>query len=343
MKKAKEIKPYFKDIDTSKFWSVYPYGLPFSEKLAENIRSLIDRVDNNKASLLIFDGGVGEGKTTLNVEVGDFTNICRGLPHIDLTNKKNPQIALGGVDFIKKMRVCYEKKLPYIVYSEAGDFSKRGSLTKFNKLLNDTFETYRAFKIVVGLDLPNMNSLDNDLFDKQIPRLLVNCHNRSKGFGNFRGYSLYRMYYVKQNMSKMVVKPMAYTRVEPNFVGHFKNLSPERAKQLDIITTTNKLDKLRKSEIEIEGLLNVNQIAIRLMRSVSWVRFAIKTLKITPKRTVRRVMYYEEMVVSLLGEHTEKVEKAQRQRYEEWRDRKEKEGENYDYKIPERDTQPREK
>ena len=232
-----------------------------------------------------------------------------GKPEIDLTDPKNPQIATGGKEFIKKMRQCHEKHFPYIIYSEAGDFNKRGALTKFNGLLNSIFETYRAFKIIVALDLPSFNSLDQSIMDKQIPRLLLDCHDRvvpggvhKLGWGNFRGYSLYRMYYIKENMRKQVVKPLAYTRTEPNFRGHFKDLPPDRRKQLDTISTKGKIDKLKHSEIELEGLLNYNQLAIRLMRSVSWVRIMVSNLEIKPTKELNQTKFFSEEAVSQLGE-----------------------------------------
>ena len=49
-------------METKSKW-LYKHGLPFSEKLKQNIDELIQRVKNNKASLIIIDGGVGEGKT----------------------------------------------------------------------------------------------------------------------------------------------------------------------------------------------------------------------------------------------------------------------------------------
>jgi replicative DNA helicase len=42
---------------------LYDYGLPYSEKLDSCIASLVNRVEKNKASLLIIDGGIGEGKS----------------------------------------------------------------------------------------------------------------------------------------------------------------------------------------------------------------------------------------------------------------------------------------
>jgi len=85
---------------------LYKHGLPFSEKLAENIRDLIDRIKFNKASMIIVDGGVGEGKTTLMVEIADYVNSLYGFQEIKLELKDHPQLALGGTSFLKQLRVC---------------------------------------------------------------------------------------------------------------------------------------------------------------------------------------------------------------------------------------------
>ena len=63
---------------------LYKHGLPFSEKLAENVKDLIARIDLNKASLIVIDGGVGEGKTTLAVHIADYVNSLAGMGPISL-------------------------------------------------------------------------------------------------------------------------------------------------------------------------------------------------------------------------------------------------------------------
>ena len=42
---------------------LYNYGLPFSKDLARNLDEQKERVKGRKASLIIIDGGIGEGKT----------------------------------------------------------------------------------------------------------------------------------------------------------------------------------------------------------------------------------------------------------------------------------------
>ena len=222
---------------------VYSNNLPFSDSLKENLDLIRLRIENNKASLIIIDGGLGEGKTTLAVEVADYENSIKSLPEIDLDG---PQLAMGGVQFLKKIRLCYERKLPAIIYDEAGDFGRRGALTQFNSMINRTFETFRAFKILVILVLPNFIVLDQQILDKQIPRLFLHLKHRSKNQGNFYGYSLYRILLLNYYMSKTKMKNYVYHKVQANIRGHFQNLTPERCITLDKISTKNKLEVLRR-------------------------------------------------------------------------------------------------
>ena len=284
---------------------LYKHGLPFSEILAVNIKDLVDRIKFNKASMVIVDGGVGEGKTTLAVEIADYVNSLYNFPDIKLELKDHPQLAQGGADFLKQLRVCYEKKLVVIVYDEAGDFNRRGALTRFNAMLNRTFETFRGFKILVILCLPSFSVLDSDIMNKQIPRLLLHTDNRTMESGNFRGYSLYRMMYIADKMKKLVVKPFAYDLVEPNFYGHFLDLDSKRAKNLDKISTKGKMEVLKKAEVRIEGLMNYSEISKKLGRSVIWARMVVSKLRIKPTRIISRVRYFDEAVVNRLADYLE--------------------------------------
>lgn len=297
---------------------LYKHGLPFSECLAWNLKAQDDRIKGKKASLLIVDGGVGEGKTTLIIEILDYINSLNGCPPITIQDEKGksgPQIAMGGADFLKKLASCHEKKLPCIGYDEAGDFTKRGSLTNFNAMLNRTFETFRGYKILVVLGLPNFNVLDNNLFDNQIPRMLVHCSSRTANQGCFDVYGLDEMNWLRVWMQKWPKhKNKAFSYVIPNFRGHFLDISPERSKMLDRVSTRSKLQILKKSSIKIEGLLGFAELAQKLDRSVPWVKKAIIDLKIRPARTDGNSKYFEPVVVNQLAELIETIGARQQKR-----------------------------
>jgi len=279
----------------------YNSGLEFSDILSINIDDLLQRIDMNKASLLILDGGIGEGKTTLAVHIADYIHKKKGLGKINFKES----LAMGGEEFLERLRICYRNELPVIIYDEAGDFNRRGALTRFNAMINRTFETFRAFKILVILCLPSFHVLDNELFDKQIPRVLLHVKDRTMAQGNFYGYSLYRMRYIKHKIGKLIVPNFAYTQVQPNFYGHFHDLPKTRAKELDKVSTTGKLKVLVKSEIKIKGLLGYPELSAKLSRSIVWVRVHINKLKIKPRQIINRAKYFNEEDLNRLSDHLE--------------------------------------
>lgn len=281
--------------------NLYAHGLPFSEKLAENLEDCWERIKKNKASCIVIDGGVGEGKTTLGIEIGDYWNKkYAGQDEISLDVKEHIQLAMGGKEFAKFMRICFMGGKLVIIYDEGGDYSKRGAMTQFNAFLNRIFETYRAFKILVIICLPSMSVLENTLFDNKIPRLLLHCYDRGENSGSFKAYSLHRMFFLRYHMKKLEDKNFAYQIVDPNFYGHFLNLTPERSKALDKLTIAGKLDILEGAELKLEGLVDRREIANRLAKSPSWVALACSKLHIKAIKYVKKVAFYNKDVIDIL-------------------------------------------
>lgn len=282
----------------------YVHGLPFSTKLAENLDALADRVESKKASLIVVDGGVGEGKTTLAVQIANY--LQRG----QIVFEK--QLALGGEQLMAKLKVCYENKLAVVIYDEAGDFNKRNALSRFNQILNRVFETFRTFKIIVIACLPNFNILDGNLFDNKIPRLLLHLKGRTSRQGNFYGYSLYGMLWLRFWMKKNpAIKEDAFKRVHPNFVGHFLDLPPATSKELDGISTKGKLSFLDKGELQMSGLVSYQEIMKKTGKTYEWCRIMIMKLKIKPVRVQKKVRYFNESVIDMLLSEINKRKKEE--------------------------------
>jgi hypothetical protein len=275
--------------------------LAFSKKLAENLDDLDDRVfRKNFASLIIVDGGVGTGKTTLDVHIMDYINKKHSLDLVDLTDK-TAQLSMGGEDFTNKLTICFGRKLPICTYDEAGDFHKRGSMTRLNALINRTFETYRAFKIIVILSLPVFNVLDQDIFDKEIPRLLIHIYHRSMNQADAKCYSLKGMLRLRAKMEKLKhFKKLAYNRVEPNFFIHVKNLPEDRRHALDVLSTRGKIKGLKQASIKFEGLLSYVELSKKVGRSEVWVRKTLKELKVRSVKTFERRNYFPAEAVDQL-------------------------------------------
>jgi len=284
-------------INTTIREGVYSHGLPFSFDLSGDLEDQIKRINDNKASMILVDGGVGQGKTTLSVEIADF---IEGKP-IDLKN----QLALGGTDFIKKLKLCFMNKNKVLIYDEAGDFSSRGALTQFNHMLNRVFETYRAFKIIIILVLPSFTDLDKSLFKKQIPRILIHCSERNNNYGNYSVYSLWHMWYILYKMKKLIVKNDAFRFTTPCKHGHFLNLPAKRSKELDFISTTNKKDILGHAEIQIDGLMSYADLSKRLGRSMIWVKKAVAELDLKAKKLYKSKKYFDDKTLDKLSELVE--------------------------------------
>lgn len=277
---------------------LYNSGLPFSSgsldnaNLPENLDDLQSRINSKKASLVIVDGGVGEGKTTLAVEVAEY------IQKSPLNFRK--QYAIGGLQFQEKLQICIDSDLHVIIYDEAGDFNSRGALTKFNQMLNRVFETYRTFKILVILVLPNFGVLDDSLFSKQIPRLLLHCSDRNDYYGNYDGYSLWRMYYIRKKMKKLTVPPHAYTLTTANFSGHFLDLMPKQSRELEAISMEGKQSILSMNIIKSRGHLSLIELSRKVQRSTRWVNQKLSKHKVEPAEIFKRVKFYKEDVVYIL-------------------------------------------
>lgn len=281
---------------------LYDNELPFSSKLDENIQSQLKRIESRRASLIIIDGAIGTGKTTLAVEIGDRVNQIKGFEKVALEIKNHPQLSLGGQEFTGCFRECHKKKLPVVVYDEAGDFSKRGAISRFNALMNRLFETYRGFKILVIVCLPNFNILDNQLFENNIPRMLIHIRRRTKNQGKYEVYSLSQMNWIRYWADKLPrgARHKCYSKCIPNFYGNFLNLPLEREKELDKLSTYGKTQLLKGAEIEMKGLYDYYSLVKLLNRSYIWVQKTIKALKLNHTTIIDKKKYFDKSVLSAL-------------------------------------------
>lgn len=273
----------------------------FRDKLKNNLEQVRERVmKNKKASLLVVDGSVGSGKTTLAVEIADYLNLKISGEIISLKD----QVATGGKEFISKMVKAHDSNNHVVVYDEAGDFSKRGALSKFNRRLNRVFETYRALKVIVILTLPSFKSLDKELMEKGILRGLLHCRDRTDKRGFYDGYSLWRAYYIKKKMDKITVPPQAYKYTRPNFYNDFHDLPSPRSERLENLSVENKIDILRgiarDSEGVEKGYLNYEELCDELDKSKNWIKRVISGLGIEPDHKTNKRNYFKPSVVDKL-------------------------------------------
>jgi len=273
----------------------YKNGHAVTDGVVKNLKDLKYRVEvEKKASLLIIDGQQGEGKSTLAIICGD---VYSG-EEIDL----NTQYAIGGDEFVKKLKSCFELKKKVLIYDEAGDFSSRSSLTKFNRNLSRVFETFRRFQIFIILVLPCVKTLDRKLFDDGVPRCLLHCHGRGLQEGKIWGYDGVKAQRIVARMKKVEVPQVVYKdpRLSQNFNAFFVNLSHERAKELDEISLSGKMDILDALIDKPEGLLSYQNIANNLNKSLPWARLVINNLKIQPVKVIKKVKYFDPEVLNIV-------------------------------------------
>ncbi|MCP4648869.1 MAG: hypothetical protein GY853_02140 [PVC group bacterium] len=209
-------------------------------KVRKTVQGLKERIKKNKASAVVIDGQMGEGKTTFAVRLlEEYQN--RKKIDFDI------QYAVGGDDFIKKLELCVDNGKTAIVYDEAGDFSKKNTLTTFNKSLDMVFQTFRTYKILIIVVLPFFQDLDRGIYDRGVVRVLFNCHSRTEEYGCLRVYNLRRIFYLLDYMRRKQppVRQMAYFKSTPNFRSHFFDLPKERSAELDKISTMQKRERLK--------------------------------------------------------------------------------------------------
>jgi len=267
---------------------MYAHGLPFSTKYAQNLDRIKSRLAKRFSSIIIIEGGLGYGKTTLGVHTADY--LTGTLIKLELND--HPQISMGGEEFLRQLEVCHTRGLPVIIYDEAGDFNKRGALSKFNSVLARTFQTFRAFNVIVIICLPDFDLLDNSLLKGKSVRGLIHIISRDAHSANFSGYDLDRMFYLRHKMQKLINPNDAYRQTRPNFRGHFLDLEPARSAALDKLSTKSKLATLTKSSIRLEGLVSIRDIMSKLGLSYPTASKRLKEARIKSVRKVGQKLYY---------------------------------------------------
>lgn len=276
-------------------------GLKIDSTLDKNLDECITRIKNKKASLIIIDGGVGEGKTTLGVVCAKrlATKLNQEFSILD-------QVRQGGSDFLKGMDWATTNKRQVVVYDEAGDFNTRASLTYFNQSMNRVFETYRALGIIVILCLPSFADVDTSLMKKKISRMLIHCYARNNNYGNYKVYSLWRMWYLKTKFIKVTVPDDAFKFVSANFFGRFRDLDPQDSSQLETHSIKGKKDIIRKGMLQERGMLPIKTIAHKTGYSIETIRRYIKRTKIKGEKYGATLYYHKEIIENIIVEKDRK-------------------------------------
>lgn len=270
----------------------------FDEDLKINIDDQMQRVKEDYASAIIVDGGLGKGKTHLDVQIADYISISNDQGNIDL----DIQLARGNEEFFAKLDECIKLKKCVIVYDEAGDFSKRGTLTRINMLLNRVFEQYRQFRIIVVISLPLSDTLDNSLLHNEIPRMVLHVDRRFKKWIEGRAYSLKRFFQIKHTMAKLSQKSLAYNSYPCNFHFRIYRLPEERAEELDKFSLYGKKQEVKNAIIKSQHLVCYDDIMKKLHKSKVWVINKLKKGGFKHFKVFDRRKYFSDSCIDFLIE-----------------------------------------
>lgn len=217
---------------------LYDHGLPFSESLKTDVLLPIATLPRG-IGLILIGGRPSGGKTTLAVHIADS---IEGRP-ISLDPKDHPQLTLGYKDLISNALKCYKRKHKVMIYDEAGDFSKKATMTKANRTVQQFFERCRALKLHLILVCPNPLELDNSLF--KIPGLiqgLIFIESTTATNSSFGVWDTEGIGWLKYYATKWPFHPhMPYRLAHPYMRGHFLNLPPKREEALRILSTDDKV------------------------------------------------------------------------------------------------------
>lgn len=270
-------------------------GAFYSPQMNENLEFCKGLVAKNKPVVIVIDGGLGEGKTTLAVECADWIN-GKAYPFAEL-------LGMGGQEFIKIFDAEKIKK-SCVIYDEAGDYGRRGAMTKFNRDLGRIFETFRAFKVIVLIVLPRFWWLDSKIYELGVVQMIIHCYGRKQNYGRYSVWfpdTLDWLLSRSQKLRKLgLPQKLCYGGVSPNQRGLFRDLSVERSRQLTKYGLQGKEMISQESVFSSQGLMSLKQICFKTGRSYQWVQRALRANKVRPENKWKNRHYYRMSVVDAL-------------------------------------------
>lgn len=242
--------------------------------LLRDLAKLRQKVENKFPVLIIIDGMLSSGKTTLAAHVAE---IWEG-KEINFQE----QIGHGGEDFLLKYEKAVEKGHKIMIYDEGGDFNRRGAMTSFNRTMQIFFDKFRAFMIPVIITLPLVSKLDKSIFTTGAVSLLLHCKRLSDKKAIYTAYDRDSIQYLLYSMEKDYnYNPFkAYGSNHGVYKGYFYNLETHRAKELDQITTADKKADLKKHNMKSKGFMTPPMLAVKLGISETTVKRYIREIGI---------------------------------------------------------------
>lgn len=261
------------------------HRIRFGPILARNIIEQKMRIAENKPSIIVIDGPLGSGKTTLATEIADFFQI----KPINISE----QVAMGGSDFTSKLRTCIDKQHKVLIYDESGDFSRKNTMSTFNKNLTRIFDTFRTYRMLLILVLPSALKLDGHILDTKALRMLIHCEERSKTCGTYMLFSLVDFEWILYHQKRLPIKGQAYSKQYPVCVENFLALLKDRQLELDALSQKAKEGILDDLILRQKGFVTARDIASQTGYSVRQILNKLKQFNYTPQTRVSNADYYD--------------------------------------------------
>ena len=284
--------------------NIYTNGTPFDkiELIDKNLKNFLIRLKDRQPIVIIIDGGQSTGKTTLSIHLTDRLNYLSGQPIVNLDEKETIQYCFGGEQLVKKLPLCQDENKNAIVYDESGDYSRKGSLSRFNKTMDRAMDMVRIFQVAIIIVCHDFTKLPREIIDKKIASFLIHCKQRNPGsvYANAQVYDYSGMCWIQHYRKEVVVPELAYNKVYPNFHFRFKDLSPERSSKLHTLSGTKKIELFKQSEVKLQGLINYKELGYKVGMSEAWVKAIIRKLHIKEESIYKKKKYFNPNVAEMI-------------------------------------------
>lgn len=256
-----------------------------------------------RATVIICDGNQGTGKTTFGVNCGDYLNAKKGLPPVKLETKDHPQVSQGYKQFALNLERCQKEGLPFCMYDEAGDFSKKGFNSRANTKLYEIFQKIRNTRVVIFMVLPKFYSLDNTLYELGIVKFLLHLkfHEHDDSLTRVTGYAEgtedfpASFNYLRYKASKLSqeYKNQVYSNVVPDLATYCRvGLSPEREKALNALSDKGKSRERIALGIKAQGLISTNELRQMLGVNLNQFLYLKGKYNISPNQKIGVTNYF---------------------------------------------------
>lgn len=161
----------------------------------------------NNDFLIIIDGRVSEGKTTIATQIAKYLN-----PNFSLLT-----VTFNTPQLLKSLNVA--KRGDVIIHDEAIDINSRSAMSKWNKEVMKIMAKIRSKNLFIIFNLPSVFDIDRSMALHRAS-MLIHCYSPS--FGK-KGY--FKAYFQKEIKLLYILgkKYYSYAKPYPNFQGTFSS------------------------------------------------------------------------------------------------------------------------